>query len=89
MTSKRVRFLQELIAFVGLAGRLRLEWISSAEANKFVKVVSEFTEQIRQLGPSPLVRSSQTRTALERAPGLGAAVGSGHVCGCSVSATPA
>jgi len=35
---------------------LRLEWISSAEAQKFVKVVSEFTEEIRALGPNPVGR---------------------------------
>lgn len=54
MTSKRMRFLKELFAFMGLAGRLRLEWISSAEAQKFVQVMSEFTEEIRALGPNPL-----------------------------------
>ena len=54
MTSKRMQFLKELFAFMGLGGRLRLEWISSAEAQKFVKVISEFTEEIRVLGPNPL-----------------------------------
>ncbi len=58
MTKKRMGFLQELFKFMGLGGRLRLEWISSAEATKFVKVVSEFTEQIRALGPSPLGKAS-------------------------------
>ena len=47
-------FLQELFRFLGLEGRLRLEWISSAEATKFVKVVTEFTDQIQALGPNPL-----------------------------------
>jgi F420-non-reducing hydrogenase iron-sulfur subunit len=54
MTIKRMRFLQELLAFVGLGGRLHLEWISSAEAQKFVTVITTFTENIRQLGPSPV-----------------------------------
>jgi F420-non-reducing hydrogenase iron-sulfur subunit len=49
-----MRFLKELFAFMGLEGRLRLEWISSAEAQKFVKVMSEFTEEIRALGPNPM-----------------------------------
>ncbi len=31
--------------------RVRLEWISSAEGTKFAKVISEFTEELRQLGP--------------------------------------
>ena len=54
MTIKRMRFLQELLAFVGLGGRLHLEWISSAEAQKFVSVVTDFTEKIRKLGPNPV-----------------------------------
>lgn len=31
--------------------RLRLEWISASEGARFQKVVTEFTEQIRALGP--------------------------------------
>ena len=54
MTIKRIRFLQELLAYMGLEGRLHLEWISSAEAQKFVRVVSEFTAKIKELGPNPL-----------------------------------
>ena len=54
MTVKRMRFLQELLKFAGLDGRLHLEWISSAEAQKFVRVVTEFTEKIKALGPNPL-----------------------------------
>ena len=33
-------------------GRLHFSWISSAEATKFVEVVREITEQVRQLGPA-------------------------------------
>ena len=54
MTAKRMAVLQDLLAFMGLEGRLHLEWISSAEAGKYVRVVTEFTEKIRCLGPSPL-----------------------------------
>ena len=32
-------------------GRVRLEWVSAAEGEKFQRVVTEFTEQIRALGP--------------------------------------
>ncbi len=46
--------MQELCKVMGLEGRLQLEWISSAEAQKFVEVVTAFTEKIRKLGPSPL-----------------------------------
>ena len=54
MTIKRMTFLQELLAFVGMGDRLHLAWISSAEAQKFVKVVTDFTEQLKALGPSPI-----------------------------------
>lgn len=31
--------------------RLSLEWVSAAEAPRFVRLVTEFTERIRKLGP--------------------------------------
>jgi F420-non-reducing hydrogenase iron-sulfur subunit len=54
MTVKRITFLQELMRFVGLEDRLSLVWISSAEAQKYVRAITDFTEKIRRLGPSPL-----------------------------------
>ena len=30
---------------------MRLEWISASEGDKFARTVSEFTEQVRALGP--------------------------------------
>ena len=42
------------MTFIGLEGRLHLDWISSAEAQKFVQVVTSFTNKIESLGPSPL-----------------------------------
>lgn len=54
MTLKRMRFLQEVLDFIGLGGRLHLEWISSAEAQKFARVVTDFTEKIKRIGPNPL-----------------------------------
>jgi len=54
MTIKRMTFLQKLLKFMGLENRLHLDWISSAEAQKFVQVVTDFTEKIKAMGPSPL-----------------------------------
>jgi F420-non-reducing hydrogenase iron-sulfur subunit len=49
--------MRELIGFVGISpDRLRLEWISGSEGAKFAHVMSEFTQRIRELGPSPLRR---------------------------------
>lgn len=33
--------------------RFRLEWVSAAEAPRFAEVIRDFTDQIKQLGPSP------------------------------------
>lgn len=55
MTIKKITFMQEMLTFMGLEGRLHLDWISSAEAQKYVQVVTDFTEKIRAMGPNPLV----------------------------------
>jgi len=31
--------------------RVRLEWISASEGDRFAGIVNEITEQVRQLGP--------------------------------------
>ena len=33
--------------------RFRLEWVSASEGGRFAQVVTEMTEQLKQLGPSP------------------------------------
>jgi len=52
---KRVKFLQQLIAFNGIEQeRIRARWVSSAEAPEFKAEVVDFVETLRKLGPSPL-----------------------------------
>ncbi len=51
-TLRRMTLLQKMLPQLGIEpGRFRLEWVSSAEAPKWVRVAKEFTEQVRQLGP--------------------------------------
>ena len=38
--------------------RIALEWISAAEGPRFAKVINEFVEQVRKLGPSPLAKTN-------------------------------
>jgi len=71
MTVKRITFLQELLAFFGLEDRLHLSWISSAEAQKFVRVVTDFTGKIRALGPNPLAEHNAIRNPVELGPAPG------------------
>ncbi|MGB9722527.1 MAG: hydrogenase iron-sulfur subunit [Chloroflexia bacterium] len=51
-TLRRMTLLRKLLAQFGIEPeRFRLEWVSSAEAPKWVQVTREFTEQVRALGP--------------------------------------
>ena len=55
MTVKRIDFMKQLLEFSGIdPERLLLKWVSSAEGPRFAKVVTEFVEKVRSLGPSPL-----------------------------------
>ena len=52
---RKIKMLKKLLALTGLeSDRLQLEWVSASEGQRFAKLVTEFTEQIRKLGPSPL-----------------------------------
>ncbi|MGQ9458932.1 MAG: hydrogenase iron-sulfur subunit [Anaerolineae bacterium] len=51
-TAKRIPILRNLLQYVGIEPeRLRLDWASSAEGDKVARVVTEFTETVRALGP--------------------------------------
>ncbi len=54
-TQRRIILLKRAISEIGLdPRRIRLEWISAAEGQRFAKVITEFTEEIKKLGPNPL-----------------------------------
>jgi F420-non-reducing hydrogenase iron-sulfur subunit len=49
---KRYGVLKRVLGQFGIEeDRLRLDWISAGEGDKFVQVVSDMTERMRQLGP--------------------------------------
>ncbi|MCC6964149.1 MAG: hydrogenase iron-sulfur subunit [candidate division Zixibacteria bacterium] len=52
---RRLPMTQRLIEAMGIdRRRLRLEWVSASEGGRFQQVISEFTEQVRALGPFEL-----------------------------------
>ncbi|MDH7563441.1 MAG: hydrogenase iron-sulfur subunit [Candidatus Bathyarchaeota archaeon] len=52
---RRITLLKKALAEFGIEPeRLRLEWISASEGDKFAAVVRDMTEQIKKLGPNPL-----------------------------------
>jgi len=63
---KKIQMLKKLIALTGLEpDRLRLEWVSASEGQRFAQTVTEFTEQIKRLGPSPLSGQKPNQRILE------------------------
>jgi len=49
---RRVLLLKRVLREFGIdERRLRLEWVSAAEGEKFAKISTDFTEEVRALGP--------------------------------------
>ena len=55
---RRYLLLKRILPEYGIeAGRVRLEWVSASEGERFGHVVNEFTEEIRKLGPLKIKES--------------------------------
>ncbi len=51
-TLRRFTLLKKVLAQLGVEDeRVRLEWVSASEADRYTKIVDEMTEQVRELGP--------------------------------------
>jgi F420-non-reducing hydrogenase iron-sulfur subunit len=50
--ARRIPLLKKMLGQLGIEEkRLRLDWVSASEADRFASIVDEMTEQIRELGP--------------------------------------
>jgi F420-non-reducing hydrogenase iron-sulfur subunit len=64
-TEKRFDLMKTLLKVAGLEpGRIRLEWVSASEGEKFSKVVTDFTNQIKALGPTPVKTNPEIKRKL-------------------------
>ncbi len=55
---RRYRLLRRVLPEYGIEPeRVRLEWVAASEGERFAKIVDEFTEQIRVLGPLDIKES--------------------------------
>ena len=53
--ARRIALLKKLMVQLGMnEDRLRLEWISAAEGDKFARVLTEFTAELKEMGANPL-----------------------------------
>jgi F420-non-reducing hydrogenase iron-sulfur subunit len=52
---RRIFLLRKVIEQFGIEPeRLRLEWVSASEGDRFASVMKDLVETVRKLGPSPL-----------------------------------
>jgi coenzyme F420-reducing hydrogenase delta subunit len=51
---KKFEMIHKFLNIIGFENRIRLEWVSASEGNRFAEVVTDFTNHIKELGPSPL-----------------------------------
>jgi F420-non-reducing hydrogenase iron-sulfur subunit len=51
-TARRIPLLKKMLAQFGIEEeRVRLDWISASEGDRFATIVNEMTEEVRKLGP--------------------------------------
>ena len=54
-TMRKVILMKRLLSQLGISPkRLRLEWVSAAEGQRFAQVVTDFIAEVKELGPNPL-----------------------------------
>jgi coenzyme F420-reducing hydrogenase delta subunit/ferredoxin len=71
-TAKRLPVLKTLLNFAGLEEeRLRLDWVSASEGDRFSRIVTDFVDTVRALGPVRWrVDKQEFKPSYQRAPSL-------------------
>ena len=51
-TARKVTLLKKVLSQFGIEDdRVRLEWVSASEGDRFAAIVNDMTEKVRKLGP--------------------------------------
>lgn len=59
-TNRRVKLLKKLLEELGIdPQRIRFEYVSASEGQKFATIVTEYVAEIKKLGPNPLTRDKK------------------------------
>lgn len=64
---RRFTLTHAFLTFLGIdERRLKIDWVSAAEGRRFAEVVTEFTEQLSQMGPLSTQASVQVSTGSDQ-----------------------
>jgi hypothetical protein len=72
----KFNMIQRFLKFINFDNRVRLEWVSASEGNRFAEVVTEFTRKIKDLGPSPVSEESPDSMIRDKLNAILLAIGS-------------
>jgi F420-non-reducing hydrogenase iron-sulfur subunit len=62
-TLRKITLLKSLLPQLGIESqRVRLEWVSAAEGQRFAQVVTDFIGEVKKLGPNPWKGKSNEQT---------------------------
>jgi len=57
---RRIALVKELMEYVGLeSDRFQMSWVSAAEGIKYTKIIKDFVDILKPLGPQTKLRRSQ------------------------------
>jgi F420-non-reducing hydrogenase iron-sulfur subunit len=59
----KMKMVNKSLSHINFSDRLRLDWVSASEGIRFAQIVSDFTDHIRKLGPSP-VKNKKTKNKI-------------------------
>jgi len=52
---ERIERYQKVLKMMGLEKRFKLEWVSASEGKRFSDLITEFTNEIKELGPLKII----------------------------------
>ena len=60
LARRKMQLIKELLEFIGVEpNRFRMSWVSAAEGAKFAQVVTDFVEDLKQLGPQEKLKRAE------------------------------
>ncbi|TXT59427.1 MAG: F420-non-reducing hydrogenase iron-sulfur subunit D [Promethearchaeota archaeon] len=62
----KYKMVKKFLKFIDFENRVKLEWVSASEGNRFAEVVTKFTDQIRSIGSNPLSKEDFDKSFLKK-----------------------
>jgi len=76
---KKFEMIKKFLKLIDFDNRVRLEWVSASEGARYATVVKDFTNQIKELGPSPAGGDNPDKEILEKLKVIEEATGSDRI----------